>query len=390
MDLIADFLTATQHLRSPLIYRKWSAIGMVSTALSRCVWTSVLPGKPLYPNMNIMLVGEPAIGKSEAIGAVKDVFATFGERILLGADTTTMEAAVQNMGAYFQEKEIGTPQSYALINGEIGTLFKEWKPWHFQTLARLWDTNEPKFEYHIKTGINDYLYEPYVCLLVGAQPHWLSVSLPPNAFELGLPSRFMFIYEDKKVAPGQEGEHIKGALQKLVGDLGRVSMARGEVPFTEQAMAAYREWERGGMPPEPQDFLLRHYCTRRGMHLGKLALIVAMSRHPGERVVTEKDLRDAQALLFEAEVRMPEALAFAGSNPFRGAEMGVVDYVRRVGERTGEAVPERVIRDLLTRHIPSDRASKSLDELVAQGWLVIDNSVAESPRRNFRAGRLLT
>lgn len=381
MDLIADFLTATQHERSPVIYRKWAAIGMVSLALSRQVYTSVMEGKALYPNTNIMLVGEPGLGKTVAIGTVKDVFANFGERVACGASTTTLEAAVQRMGQYFTEQKRGVPQSYGLLNDEIGTLFKEWKPWHFQTLAKLWDTNEPEFTYDIKTGASDHLYEQYVCLLVGAQPRWLAGNLPEGAFELGLPSRFLFIYEDRGVSPGQEFEHVPGALKQIIGNLGRVSMVQGYIPFDTPAREAFRQWELRGMPPTPTDFLLKHYCTRRNMHAGKLALIVAMARHPGDKYVHLEDLEIAWSLLFEAEQRMPEALAFAGSNPYRGAELSIVEYVKREFAATKQGTHERFIRDMLAKHIPSDKVGRSVEELIAQGRLKPKNDLMQMPHR---------
>ncbi len=41
MDLIEDFVRSTSNMASPEQFRRWCAVSMVSTALTRRVWTCI-------------------------------------------------------------------------------------------------------------------------------------------------------------------------------------------------------------------------------------------------------------------------------------------------------------------------------------------------------------
>ena len=63
---IDGFLTYTEGKPSPRILRLWAGIATVAGALERRCWT--FSGRALlYPNMYILLVAPPGVGKSQAI-----------------------------------------------------------------------------------------------------------------------------------------------------------------------------------------------------------------------------------------------------------------------------------------------------------------------------------
>lgn len=369
MDLLDDFVTATQHLRSPPLFRRWAGVGMVSAALNRTVYTSVAPGKFLWPNTNIMLVAEPHKGKSEAIDAAKAVLREHVE-VAMGPNSMTIEKGLKLMGEHFAKPDNDgdvLPLSFALVNDELGTLFKKWEPQHFQMLASLWDIQRKAdvWEHSTVTGVNAKLYNPYITLLSGAQPMWLATALPPQSFDLGLPSRFIFVYADKRVSRREAGPHEEWRLAQVQKNLHRISRVEGYVPLDPETRAAFEAWEDDDMQPAPDDPMLRHYAGRRNMHAGKIALIVAMSRHPEDRTIHMPDLQTAWDMLHEVEAEMAKSFMYVGGNPYRPAEMQAVDAVRKLYSETGQPVPEAVVLGKIGRSVPTHLAKYSLEQLVA-------------------------
>ena len=73
MDIIDSFMRYTENLPTPVSFRRWGAISMVGQMLARRVWTRSAGGI-IYPNLFIMLVGNPAIGKGIAIKRVDSIW----------------------------------------------------------------------------------------------------------------------------------------------------------------------------------------------------------------------------------------------------------------------------------------------------------------------------
>lgn len=59
---IEGFMEYTDHLPSPELFRKWSAIAAVAAALERRCWVHTM-GSNLYPSMYIVLVAPPGGGE---------------------------------------------------------------------------------------------------------------------------------------------------------------------------------------------------------------------------------------------------------------------------------------------------------------------------------------
>ena len=70
MDWINAYMDFTEGMPSPEIFRLWAAIGAVAAALERRVWVETAEGE-VYPHLYTLLVANPGIGKSIAIGPVE-------------------------------------------------------------------------------------------------------------------------------------------------------------------------------------------------------------------------------------------------------------------------------------------------------------------------------
>jgi hypothetical protein len=125
--------------------------------------------------------------------------------------------------------------------------------------------------------------------------------------------------------------------------------------------------------------LLEHYAKRRRLHLSKLALIAAVSAHPGRAKIDVEDLDRAFEWLVEAESKMALAVRGAGGNPYKLRMEEVIDMVTAA---PGE-VPEAEVREALSHTVPLNVVGTIIDELVAQGRLVDTTGAGLAGKRRF-------
>lgn len=394
-DVIGLFMRATETMVASPAARLWSAISLVSAVASRRVWTSTYRGKPLYANMQIFLVGEPGKGKSDpmefALSLAREFEVPDGH-IVFSPDEITPAAFKQYMGETFSETaeaddvdERKFVSFYALIS-EWASFIAEPDPQFNQSLARLWDC-PATFRKWTKEHGKDNLYNPYLTLLAGVQPSWFAHGFPRGSFKLGFPARTIWVWADgdtqaKKLftaAPTVETKELVLALE-------RVRQFEGEMGWAPEAQDALQKWWSDGAPPRPKEPMLDHYCTRRDMHVAKLALVCALSRASHKIELT--DLQRAMMYLFEVEKEMPKAVALAGENPLTGIGEIVVEFVAdRQGATGGDAVPETEVRRHIARLVKPQEAGLLVNELIAQGRLIIAGGKdAMPPHRHLRVG----
>ena len=66
---IESFVNQTANLHSPAIFRKWTAILTLASAMEQKVW--LMTSRPLYPNLYTFLVAHPGVGKTRTINEGK-------------------------------------------------------------------------------------------------------------------------------------------------------------------------------------------------------------------------------------------------------------------------------------------------------------------------------
>jgi hypothetical protein len=385
MNLIEEFVKGTHNMASPEIFRRWCALAMVASVMSRRVWTCIEDDLKLFPNLYVFLVAKPGIGKSRAMEVVGELLRKM-ESVVFAPDEITPERMVQHLGETFMEKWDEGKFSYFALISELATFMPKPDAAWMQALARIWDC--PSFyERQTKHQGFDTLINPYCSILAGVQPSWFAEGFPHNAYELGLPSRVFFIYAGDKPYREFFKRRVQAKnMDPLFRALQRIEGVEGEVTWDPPAQEAWVEWSEKGMPPAPDDPLLEGYSTRRDMHAGKLALVVAVASHPGRKVITLEDLGVAWKYLFEAEQGMPTALSGAGGNIYKMREEAVLGFVGKEYARTGKHVPEREVRRRLGRMVSSTLITPIINELINQQRLKA-LSTTSSPHRLLKLGK---
>src|SRR5688572_13626094 len=72
MSFISDYLEATKNTKPPMEFHIWSMLSCLSVFAGRRFW---FPFGPMnfYPNLYVVLVGEPGTGKSTAMNMTKGI-----------------------------------------------------------------------------------------------------------------------------------------------------------------------------------------------------------------------------------------------------------------------------------------------------------------------------
>ena len=91
-DWIEDYMKYTEHSEPHHLYRKWTAVATLASALQRKVFMEWTSGITLYPNMYIVLVGPPAARKGTALVQGKELMVN--SDIKLAPDTITRQALI--------------------------------------------------------------------------------------------------------------------------------------------------------------------------------------------------------------------------------------------------------------------------------------------------------
>ena len=392
MDFISDFLAATDNGLSPERFRRWAGLVTVAAILDRRVWTSIRPGKVLFPNIFGLLVAPPGTGKSMALVSAREVLKT-QPHVALSPDSITHARFIEMLSerAGMVETVDGVPRkraTAALVLSEWGTFLRKPENDTLSMLAHIYDCEDYEAE-TISRG-KDFAENLYVNILSGCTPAWFAEGFPPNSYEQGLPTRMVFVYSDAPLTgdtpnfafrDDPSAETAMTVEKVMWGQAEAIATARGFVAWSAEAADAMNEWKRVDFTPKPSDPMLRGYCERRPLQVAKLAVLVAMSRHPERLVVEVGDFEEAKRTLLEVEPDMPKALKAAGGNTFQLRMEAVYQFVLAEWRQTKTPVDEYRLRQRLSRMVPPHMLATIVDAMVDQKMLRADPTTRSPDRR---------
>ncbi len=375
MDLIEKFVDLTNTGLAPERYRRWSAMVMIAVALDRRVWTSIRRGMPLFPNLFVLLVARPGVGKTMALLPARACVET-QKYVGLSPDSITHERFVQLLGeraaARNDENVLASKATMALILSEWGTFLRSPDNDDLAMLAQIYDCGDYSAD-TISRGL-DTVENLYINILAGCTPAWFSEGFPPNSYEQGLPTRMHFIYSDEVAAEFQpdfeftEDPLISGTsiADEFYQDLDAISQIKGFVRWSMEAGKCFNAWKKTGFAPKPTDPMLQGYNSRRAIHAAKIAVLVAIARHPKKLEIELADFERALEILLEAEPDMSKALSAAGGNIYQLRVESIAQFVSTQYKETGKPVLEWKVRQKLGKLVPPNMLRTIIDEMIAQ------------------------
>lgn len=263
-----------------------------------------------YPNIYVMLIGPPAIGKTVSIKSVREYIKASTE-IRLGSISVTGASLIIEMDkasypVYYPEQRFCN--SLLLMPHDLQALLSEYDANLVANLTVFFDV-EP-YTMSRKTDKEVVKIEsPQLSILAGTTPSQLHDLLDDSAWDQGFMSRVIMVYSQEEHVKDDiffsEGEEFKIDLNDdLVHDLHSLFELTGQFRMSDEWRAAVNGWRKTGQEPKPSHPKLKHYCTRREAQLLKLSMISCADR--GDELRIEKyDYDRAIKWLLLAEKTMP-------------------------------------------------------------------------------------
>ena len=391
-DFLDAFMDWTDGSLSPPRFRRWAGLSTISAALKRSVHTRIVR-KTQYPNLYVILVGQPGSGKGVAMRFQKD--------LLVATKTIKMTPAAVTKRSFIKAVEGSKDRTTNIVTGlttdccaitgcidELGTFLQENDMPFMEVLADLYD-NPDVWDYSTQHVGEHHLENTTFNLIAGTQPRYIGRAFTQDALEMGFPARLIMVYDDPvgRVASlfsedSLEAEKLEME-EKLGHDLNQITLMNGEYVWDSAARDELEAWYQRDLHPIPADSRFEHYNTRRLAHITKLTMLVSSSRS-SDLIMTLEDLRRAKEILLDAEAFMPRAISRMGANPIRQYMINAVKviglYCNDPGNDKKKGMPEHRLRAIMGQDIEPRYMLLTISELIAQKAI---KSVGEEPNRFF-------
>lgn len=285
-DWIDNFVDATDG--SPKLFRKWTAITILSGMLGRKVWTDA-NGRRIYPNLYTILVGPPAIGKSIALKSAEKTWRSYVDVNLL-IHTTLLEAL----------KYMIKHNNTILLLHDLETLAKN-REECYSILATIYDTpDKVSFLRSNTIHADTTIIDPSLTVLAATQLQTIHDTFPQYLWDMGMMGRFLFI-----CATAREDNVNREYSKRRISNVDFIQPTR--MTWSAEAQININSWHKHLPPTVIMPPKLQSYYSRKTIHGIKLSMISAISREEGMEV-TNSDVDRARSWLAEMEEELHHIL----------------------------------------------------------------------------------
>jgi len=363
---IEGFFEFTQHLPSPPIFRRWAALATVAGVLERRVYVRSF-NTPLYPNVYVLLIAPPGVGKTVLTNEVRRFWAAVPEMKVASASVTRAslidelaesERIVTNAGP-------GQPQLryHSLLLGvnELGVFLPSYDSEFMSVLTDLYDGHGYS-ETRRSSKIAHNFDAVVLNMLAATTPSYIGKMLPEGAWDQGFLSRVINVYSgERTIRPLFDTKTENTALRKdLESDLREIAKLTGRIEFEPDAVATIEEWHANGGEPAPTHPKLLHYNTRRSAHLLKLCQVICCAEGD-TRTVTLAHLQKALDMLTEAETFMPDIFKAMSAKGEGETIQEAYHYVYTYWIKTKKPMPEFKLVNFLSERTPVHNVDRMID-----------------------------
>ena len=380
----------------PQSYKLWSGISVVAAALQRKCYTPWGLGRPLYPNMFIILVGPSGeTRKGSALQIPKWILSEVG--IKIAANASTRQALIDE----FKDAaaQVIMPDGRSVVHNSL-TVFSEeltvFLGYNEQDmLSDLCDWFDCQDEWKKRTKSRDVetIDGVWINLIGATTPMTIQAALPSDLIGGGFTSRVVFVSEKMKgdtISPIQcdslskEIVHKNQALwDNLLYDLKQILAMRGIFYFTPNGRKQFDDWYVLGKPDTEErktrikNVRFHSYNSRRPTHLAKLSMISSAARGD-DLLIHSADVNRALSWLYDTESRMPLVFEGYGTNPLAAGQAAVFAMIE---ER--QLLPLADILNEFSTDIFVEDLQKIITNLASRELVRMDVSNPKSPTVQF-------
>lgn len=341
----------------------------------------VVRGRQLFPNLYVMLVGPPGIGKTTAIRESRDILIRAG--VPIAPAMVSKEKFLQlYSGVMKAPMHLGLPfihTSYSVLLDEFSVFLRPNDLEFMTVLTDLYDCQK-LFVYSTLNRKDDIRIENACLNLIGGiTPKALGENFGPASIGMGFTARVFMVFAEDAERRDLFSFAAPPSVSDMAEDIGAVYSEIGELKVSPAGQEYARAWYDSGCTPLPADSRFAEYNPRRPIHWLKLSMLVAVSK--GSATVEPEHLEEAKALLLEMEEMMPMALEHMGSNPMANAVKSLHRWMMVEFAVKKRPIGETAVRRFLLNDIPVQYHEATIDNLIATNLLKIHTGV--SPGRTF-------
>lgn len=380
--------------------RDWGGLFCLSAAATRRIYLKTNEAqKELYPNLYVMFVAPPGVGKDQVIDKVVDLLLAVAEEAEDGYGVNLAEESISAKGLVDalasedsvlkvvretrQGKKLDFFHSLCIVVPELGTMLPEYNASLVSNFNELYNCRR-QFRDRIRGGASKgqatTVVNPHLAMLTGTQPETLVKIFPEEAFKMGFFSRTSLIFEprlDRKPQFNVQLTPVDHLSDKLKNHLLKITQLTGRFSVTKPYANLSDEFHM----EKCDETALSHsrfadYNTRRSLHLQKLAMLFALGEEHPKLILDDRHFHAALDFMLTAEERMPAI--FKNLISSRGFENSVEEVVNMALD--GNTIAEHTIRRMLRRTHPPHEVKTIIDELIAGQDLVVIATNAQGGR----------
>lgn len=324
----------------------------------------------MYPNMYIMLVAPPGVGKSAIIGHSENLLRKIPELYVSPSSVTS--ASLIDTLAIAQRAIMGpvltTFNSVQVISSELQNFLPEYNAAFMGVMTKLYDCE--LYEERRRTGKVQHVRidNTQISMLAGTTPSYLNTFLPEGAWDQGFMSRTILVFCDDPsnvdLFDESNREFYDQLYVDIVNDLRVIMGYYKAVAWTPESQKVIVDWIEGGCSPAPTHNRLKHYNTRRTAHMVKLSMVACLARGDTQFVITPEDFAVALDWLLEAEALIPDIFKTMIVTGEARIMQDAHYYLLTVHEKTKKPVPEHYLVNFLKDRLPPQHIKNVIETMV--------------------------
>lgn len=323
-NFITQYLSYVGETEAPIFYHRWSMLSAVGAYLGR-QYSFPFGHSELFPNLYVMLIGDPGARKSTAIKLAKKILTGAGYTTI-SADRSSKEKFIMDLAGEEADAngnsvdDILDKNLWGDTNGdkdaEMYVACDEFNDFiglgnleFISLLGTMWDF-AGDYKHRTKTSKSICVHNPTISILGGNTPVSFANAFPPDTLGQGFFSRLLLIYGEStgKKIPFPEIPSV-AATSHITRELQRIKLtSRGQAKITPKAKVLLEKIYNTYKPIDDARFI--SYSNRRFTHLLKLCLVISACDFAV--VVDEEHVVEANTLLTHTEHLMPKALGQFG------------------------------------------------------------------------------
>lgn len=377
-DFISAYFNYARDNYLPDQYHLWTGYSILAAALERKVWFQHNIRRTTFPNMFVMLVGDPGIGKSSAIDVGMDILrqvkGSEGDINLLPDQVTeaAFYVAAQRGKSFNHSGLIYTHMSSYLSISEGSNSLKEITGGGniLSALTAFYDCQKVWVKKTVGRG--DESFEN-ICmnLLVGCTFVHLRDMIPQKHMMGGFASRNIYVVHKglliRKSKLISEDNRDEATERKLVADLTRIHSLKGGFRAEPAFEKDYEAWIPANdlyvqqiKSPRAQALL-----ARTGINTLKLSMLISASESD-DMILRKEHWEKAVSLIGEVNLKLDHVLTASQDKNEQGSITSMIlQYVKHKGPQSFSSIRSH----MLQQGVEISRTEKTLHELANGGGL---------------------